>query len=162
MRRIFLSAFLIIIYFSARGQDILGWDNRDFKVVESSMVKDSSGQSNCLEKVIYETASYGDEKESFPYALKFIIQNDSLRIESNEKDAKPDDIDLFFKITEKSCTWNKDCTEGQSIYKLLTEVDKGIIEYPTLTVVIKEKRGQLVLQYQNQEPRIFSILINDK
>ncbi|HEX4372323.1 MAG TPA: hypothetical protein VHZ50_03365, partial [Puia sp.] len=52
-------------------------------------------------------------------------------------------------------TWNTEDTDGQSIYKLLPVANE--IEKATLTVSIKNKKGQIILQYTNKEPRIFEM-----
>ena len=39
-------------------------------------------QSKCLEKVTFETDSFGNGNESYPGSLLFIVQNDSLQIKN--------------------------------------------------------------------------------
>ena len=94
----------------------------------------------------------GNGKETMPFALVFLIKNDTLRIANNETSAKSSD-NVPFLITEKTCNWNASYTEGKAFYKLLLK-DKDKTKYPTLTIEIKEKKGIITLQYENSEPRI--------
>jgi hypothetical protein len=111
-------------------------------------------QNRCPEKIIYKTLSIGDGTSSIFAPLQFNFENDTLKM-------FPDGSNIamvVFKIQEKSCTWNTENTEGQSIYKLL--LVKNELEKATLTVSIKNKKGQIILQYTNKEARIFEMQKN--
>jgi hypothetical protein len=111
----------------------------------------------CQDDVMYKTSSMGDGKRQIPYSLMFIIKNDSLRIANNERDAKASN-NVPFKILEKHCNWDIGYKSGKSIYKLSINTE-GKIDYPTLTIEIKEQRGSIILQYENSEPRVFEIIV---
>jgi phosphoribosylformylglycinamidine (FGAM) synthase-like amidotransferase family enzyme len=111
----------------------------------------------CQDEIIYKTSSVGNGKQAIPYALMFIIKNDTLRIANNEQDAMASN-NVPFKILEKKCSWTDDYKTGKSFYKLSIN-NNGKIENPTLTIELEEKRGSIILQYENLEPRVFEIVV---
>jgi phosphoribosylformylglycinamidine (FGAM) synthase-like amidotransferase family enzyme len=123
----------------------------------SLLTSDLLAQNSCQDQVFYRTSSVGNGKESLPFALMFFIKSDTLRIANNESSAKASD-NVPYLITEKTCSWNTFFTEGKAFYKLSLS-DKGKVMYPTLTVEIKEKKGRIVLQYENSEPRVFEMIL---
>lgn len=114
-------------------------------------------QAACQQEVVYRTSSVGSGAGSWPLALMFIFQQDTLRIAFNEKTAKAAD-NVPFTIKEKDCHWNADYTSGMAFYKLELN-DKGVIKHPTLTLEIKTKKGKIILQYENSEPRVFELVL---
>ena len=95
-----------------------------------------------------------------------MIQNDTVRVISNEnrsvnneKKDTPFNEDMVFLITEKTSTWNNDFTEGESNYKLIIKNEDGLTEYPTLKIIVKEKKGQMTLHYPGEGLRIFEMVI---
>ncbi|HEY0039365.1 MAG TPA: hypothetical protein VGB71_01820 [Flavisolibacter sp.] len=114
-------------------------------------------QNSCRQEAVYRTSSVGNGKESFPLALMFFIKSDTLRIANNERSAKASD-NVPFLITEKICSWNADYSEGKSFFKLLL-TEKGEVKRPTLAIEINEKKGKIILQYENAEPRVFEMIL---
>src|SRR3982750_1075267 len=101
-----------------------------------------SAQSSCQEEVIYKSSSVGNGKESLPFPLIFFITTDTLRIADNEVSAKASE-NVPYLITEKTCNWNDSHTEGKAFYKL-TLNDRGEVLHPTLSIEIKEHKGQII------------------
>jgi hypothetical protein len=114
-------------------------------------------QINCQNEVVYKTSSIGNGKESLPFSLMFFIKSDTLRIANNELSAKTSD-NVPYLIREKTCNWNTSFTEGKAFYKLSIS-DNNEVKYPTLTIEIKQKKGKIVLQYENSEPRVFEMIL---
>ncbi|RYZ20417.1 MAG: hypothetical protein EOO10_23270 [Chitinophagaceae bacterium] len=123
----------------------------------SLLTSDLLAQNSCQDEVVYKTSSVGNGKESLPFALMFFIKIDTLQIANNESLAKASD-NIPYLIIEKTCNWNTSFTAGKAIYKLSLR-DKGEVKYPTLSIEIKEKKGKIVLQYQNSEPRVFEMVL---
>ncbi|MBR2647485.1 MAG: hypothetical protein IKD55_01480 [Sediminibacterium sp.] len=123
----------------------------------SLLNSDLLAQNSCQEEVVYKTSSVGNGKESLPFALMFFIKSDTLRIANNEASAKASE-NVPYLILAKTCKWNTSFTEGEAFYKLLLR-DKDEVKYPTLSIEIKEKKGRIVLQYQNSEPKVFEMVL---
>lgn len=124
------------------------------------MSYNASAQQDCPEKITYEVSKLIIEGQSIALAQYYYFQKDSLRVVDKNKDVtKPFSDDLVFYIVEKNCKCNTGLTEGKSDYKLVIKTDDELTEYPTLKIEIKDKKGQMILQYPGEKQRIFEVVI---
>ena len=114
-------------------------------------------QSTCQEQVAYQTRNLGDGKEFLSFPLTFQFIKDSLTVFPPSANGKREKNFMAFKILSKSCDWTNNFTEGKSDYNLLL-VDNGEKLNTKLNIVIQNKKGKIILQYEgNAEPRVFEI-----
>ena len=118
-----------------------------------------SGQTNCLSGKHFETSGVTIGINNFKGLKRFIFLKDTIQV-INLPERADDDGKSAFRILESKCNWNNEYTEGQSDFKLLSIDEEGIKSYPTLRVVVKDKLGQIILQYSGEKERIFEIIIN--
>jgi hypothetical protein len=113
-------------------------------------------QSNCPDSAIFHTSDLGNGIEQIKIPLKFKIYRDSILIRDDAPDEKPSLMDVSFKILEKVCQWNKDFSEGMSLYRVLSN-DPETSRKAVINIRLKGKKGKIQLLYENDEPRIFNI-----
>lgn len=116
-------------------------------------------QSGCPDSIAYKTNTMGDGKDYLPFDNIFQISQDSIIVYPPQQKTKSNYRFLEFKIESKKCAWNKNFSEGKSDYNLIMLKD-GKEVHSTLTVLIKEGNGQIILSYgEGKEPRVFNMVL---
>ena len=113
-------------------------------------------QSNCPDSSIFHTSDLGNGIEQLAIPLKFKVYRDKILIRNDAPEEKPSLMDVSFKILEKSCKWDKDFSEGISLYKVILD-DSESPRKAVISISIRDKKGKIQLLYENSDPRIFTI-----
>lgn len=111
---------------------------------------------NCPDTIVYRTADLGNGIEQLGIPLKFKIYPDSIVVRNDAPDEKPSLMDVSFRILEKVCKWNKDFSEGMSLYRVVLN-DTAAPRKAIINIRLSDKQGKIQLLYENSEPRIFNI-----